>query len=478
MQAHAARSLRTFLSDVAAAGGLSRIDDRVSPALELPEVLWDFEERGVTDAIWFDDVEDLNGEPSSFPVVSNLFADREWCALALNSTVEDVGLKYHAREQRSNLVEPERVAAAEAPVRDSTTTGDDVDLSRFPMVTHHEEDAGPYLTAGVCIVPEPPGKDWGYNAATLRLEYRGDNEFGLFMIPGRHSASYFEAYEEAGENMPIAVVLGHHPTFHLGCQTLHAIDVDEYEVVGGVREAPLSLTPSATWDEDVLIPANAEVVIEGEVVADERITEGPFGEYTRYYGDAADDRHRVTVEAVNHRSDAIFHDIFAGHPDHLNLGGIPIEGRIYESVKETISTVENVYLPPTGNCRQHCYVSIDKRKSGQGKNAILAALAPYDLVKHVIVVDDDVDVFNERDVLWAVATRSQWDDDLVVQGGFSSVTLDPSADDYEVTARGGIDATMGLDEDYPPRLEQAGLDVADAVASRRQLDSIPDEYEP
>lgn len=470
------RNLRTFLAKIAHQDGLKTVPERLSPNLELSEVLWKLEEDGDTSAVWFDKVDDLTSEPSDIPVVANLFTDRRWCALALNSTVEEVGREYHNREQRSRQIEPKHVPTDDAPVHESISTGSDIDLSRFPIVMHHEEDAGPYLTAGVCVFPSPPGKDWGYNAATLRLEYRGSDEFGLFMIPGRHSASYFEAYEEAGENMPMAIVLGHHPTFHLGSQTLHAIDVDEYKVVGGVRESPLPLTASETWDDDVLIPADAEIVIEGEVVAGERISEGPFGEYTRYYGEEDDGRHRVKVTAINHREDAIFHDIFAGHADHLNLGGIPIEGRIYESVKETISTVENVHLPPSGNCRQHCYVSIDKRKRGQGKNAILAALAPYDLVKHVVVVDDDVNIFDDQDVLWAIATRSQWDDDLITEGGFSSVTLDPSADHYEVTARGGIDATMALNDEYPERLETADIDVTAAVDSIERLDGLPDGY--
>jgi 2,5-furandicarboxylate decarboxylase 1 len=317
----------------------------------------------------------------------------------------------------------------------------------------------------VCILPPPPGTDWGYNAATVRLEYRDDREFGMFMIPGRHSATYFDAYEERGEDMPIAIVIGHHPTFHFGAQTLHSIDVDEYDVIGGMRGDPLPVTESVTWGDDLLIPADAEFVIEGAVRAGERIVEGPFGEYAGYYGAQGDDRHRVTVRAITHRSDAIYHDIFGGHPDHLNLGGIPIEGRIFDSVKETISSVENVYLPPSGNCRQHCYVKIDKTKPGQGKNAILAALAPYDLVKHVVVVDSDVDIFDDRDILWAIATRSQWDEDLIAESGFSSITLDPSAEDYQITARGGIDATMEHDADYPDRLEPAGTNVEAALAS-------------
>lgn len=218
------------------------------------------------------------------------------------------------------------------------------------------------------------------------------------MISGRHTATYFEEYETRSENMPIAVVMGHHPTFHFGSQTLHAIDVNEYYVIGGLSETSLRVTESTTWGEDLLIPADAEIIIEGEVVAGERVEEGPFGEYAGYYGDQSDDRNRIDVQAINRREDAVYHDIFAGHPDHLNLGGIPIEGRIFESVKETISTVRNVHLPPSGNCRQHCYVQIEKKKPGQGKNAIFAALAPYDLVKHVVVVDEDVDLFDERDV--------------------------------------------------------------------------------
>lgn len=465
-------SLRTFLDRIAATGGLLSVEEPISPELELTEVLWELERENDRSVVVFECVDDLNGHRSEFPVVANLFGAREWCAMALDSTIEEVGLEYYEREKQTRQVAPVTVPQKEAPVLERTKA-EGCDLSRFPIVTHHEADAGPYITGGVCILPPPPDTDWGYNAATLRLEYRGPDELGLFMIPGRHSASYFEAYEERGRNMPIAVTVGHHPTFHFGAQTLHAIDVDEYEVIGGLRETPLRTVASTTWGEDVLIPADAEFVIEGEVVADERIDEGPFGEYAGYYGTADDGRHKVNVTAVNHRKDAVYHDIFAGHADHLNLGGIPIEGRIFESVKETISTVENVYLPPSGNCRQHCYVQIEKAKPGQGKNAIVAALAPYDLVKHVVVVDEDVNLFDDQDVLWAIATRSQWDRDLVAESGFSSITLDPSAEDYRITARGGIDATMELEKEYPRRLAPAGVDVTTATESLHPVSELP-----
>lgn len=455
-------NLRSFLSQVAAGGGLTRVPERVSPDLELTEVLWEFEDAGNSDAVLFDQVDAVDGSPSDVPVAVNLFADRRWCAAALDASVEDAGIVYHEREQQSKLLAPERVDRGEAPVAERVETGADVDLSQFPIVTHHEADAGPYLTAGVCIVPSPPGEDWGVNAATLRLQYRGPDEFGLFMVPGRHTDTYFQAYEERGEDMPMAVVLGHHPTFHFGCQTLHAIDVDEYEVVGGVRESPLPLTEAATL-ADVPIPADAEIVVEGNVKAGERVQEGPFGEYMGYYGEASDDHHLLEVSAVNRREDAIFHDIMPGHADHQNIGAIPLEGRIYDSVKGAVSSVEAVHLPISGNGRNHCYVSIDKREPGQGKRALLAALAPYNLVKHVVVVDDDVDIFDDSEVWWAISSRTQWDEDVVIESGLDAVALDPSGRDRQTVARGGIDATMSAEKDYPLRLERTGLDVADAV---------------
>ncbi|MGQ3414420.1 UbiD family decarboxylase [Natrinema versiforme] len=467
-------NLRTFLSEIAQSEGLTEITNPISPDLAVTEVLWSFEQAHEKPAVWFDSVNAIDGTEAEYPVVTNLFADRKRCAQALNSTVRDVGLEYYERERQQRQIKPQRTESATAPVKDHVVTGQNCDLSTLPIITHHEGDAGPYITAGVCIVPSPPDKDWGYNAATIRLEYRGPRELGLFMIPGRHTASYFEAYEENDEDMPIAIVLGHHPTFHFGAQTLHSIDIDEYNVIGGMRKSALPVVESATLGDDLLIPADAEIVLEGEVQAGDRIEEGPFGEYAGYYGDQAADRHKVRVSGMNCRSDAIFHDIFAGHPDHLNLGGIPIEGRIYDSVKETVSSVENVYLPPSGNCRQHCYVKIDKKKPGQGRNAILAALAPYDLVKHVIIVDSDVNLFDDRDILWAIATRSQWDKDLIAEGGFSSITLDPSAENYEITARGGIDATMELDEEYPDRLESAGIDVEEFLDSATKTLDMPD----
>lgn len=434
------KDLRKFLNALRAKcpDEIIEVETRTSCNLSIPSVLWNLEKKGTYPLVSFKNPTNVKGDPSDFSLVTNVFASRRRCAHVLNSTPEKVGLDYFRLE--GEIKKPSIVSTDKAPVKEVIETGKEVNLQEFPIVTHHEKDSGPYITAGVCIVKH---EEYGYNAATLRMGYKGPRKLGLMLLPGRHTEAYFSSYERKNKNMPLVIVIGHHPAFYLGAQTIQPIDIDEYKIIGGVMREPLELVPSETWGGDFLIPANAEIVIEGEVLAKVRGPEGPFGEFARYYGPKTEDGKVIRITAINMREDAIYHDIFPGHRDHFILGGIPLEGRIYSSVKSVVHGVKNVYLPPSASCRFHCYIQIVKKHEGEGKNAIIAALGTYDVIKHVVVVDEDVNIFDENDVLWAIATRSQWDKDLVSITKSYGVSIDPSSDGG-VSARGGIDATKPL----------------------------------
>lgn len=469
-------SLRRFLDQIAESGQLKTVEEGVSPNIELMDVMWELKRSGDSSAVWFDQVDDLTGEPSDFPVLVNLFGDRQRCAEAIDSTIKQVGLEYAQREKPENHHPPEMIRRDDAAVVDEVAVGEEVDLDRLPIVTSHEQDAGPYLTAGVCIIPAPPGnEEWGYNAAIIRMEYLGDNTLAAYAVSGYNDMDkYFDAYEEAGENMPYSITIGHHPAFSLGAQTSSPIQVNELHTIGGILGQPLKVTPSHEFGEDLVIPANAEIVLEGEAIADERVSEGPFGEFTGYYGRGGDNRWKVEINAVQHRSNAIYHHIWPGQADHLFLGLLPTEGHVLNAVKESVPSVQNVNFPPSGSGRFHCYLKIDKQRPGEGKNAIIAALSAFDWIKHVFVVDDDIDIFDEEEVLWAVATRSQWNDDLVLEDGFATDGFEPSARLRGVTARGGIDATRPLDEDYPDKLLPSDHDVDHILDSTRVAEDVPE----
>jgi 2,5-furandicarboxylate decarboxylase 1 len=218
------------------------------------------------------------------------------------------------------------------------------------------------------------------------------------------------------------------------------------------------------------VPADAEIVIEGKILPGVREPEGPFGEFPQYYGERAE-RHVIAVEAVTHRQDAIFHTMGGGGLEHLLLGAIPREATLLTHLQRSFPNVRDVHLSPGGVCRYHLYVQIRKRQEGEAKNIMLGAFAGHYDVKHVVVVDEDVDIHDPAEVEWAVATRFQADRDLVIVPESQGSKLDPST-------RDGVGAKMGLDATKPlaagemvfKRIRVPGeeaVDVAALLANKR-----------
>ncbi|UCF84289.1 MAG: UbiD family decarboxylase, partial [Desulfobacteraceae bacterium] len=213
---------------------------------------------------------------------------------------------------------------------------------------------------------------------------------------------------------------------------------DEYNIAGGFMGMPLEIVKCETVDLEV--PANAEIVLEGKILCNARKDEGPFGEFTGYSSKNST-RHVIEVTALTRRKDAIYNEIVPGmSTEHTLLLGIPQEIRILERLKEINPSVKAVAYPVSGVCRLHCYISIKKTADGQPVNCIFAAFAEDPSLKLVIVVDDDIDVYNEREVLWALATRFQADKDVFLASRCMGALLDPSAS-AGLTAKMGIDAT-------------------------------------
>ena len=256
--------------------------------------------------------------------------------------------------------------------------------------------------------------------------------------------------------MPVACVVGHHPAFFLGTCILTPITEDEYESIGGFMGQPLRLVPSETFGDDLLVPADAEIIIEGLLLPGERDREGPFGDFTGYYSQSTYSP-IVEVTAISHRRNAYFMDIFAGHQDHHLLGAIPKEGSIYRQVSAIVPTVTGVCLPNSGAGRFHCYISIEKRAEGEAKLAAMAAITASEIIKHVIVVDDDIDVFDEREVLWAVATRVDASIDVEVIRHVKGSRLDPVRSGKDWGSKLIIDACRNEEIDFPNRIATAPL---------------------
>ncbi len=398
----------------------------------------------------FDRPLNLFGKPSEFPIATNIYATRERCAMALGLRAEDatlgLSLEYARREQQR--LAPQIIASAEAPVKQVVTTGEAVDLRDLPIVRHHEMDAGPYIDM-TSVMRDPD--NGAYNIAFLRNMYKGPRKLGLHMSP-RHNWQIHRKNEERNQPTPVAIVVSHHPAFFVGALNVAALGIDDYALISGILQCPLRLVPSATLGDDFLIPADAEIVIEGHVLPNVREVEGPFGEFPGTYGPQ---RVRWVVEvcALQHRRDAIYQDIFVGHPDNWVLGSFPKEGSVYNAIKGVVPSVRAVHLPASAVGRFHCYISIDKKVDGESKQAALIALGACDFIKHVFVVDADIDVYREEEVWWAIATRVQADEDVDIIKNVKGNTLDPSQRDDIMGTKMIVDATKPVRRPFEARIQ-------------------------
>ena len=470
---HDIKSLHSFLDDVRDLnpGYLLEVEEELDPRFEISALLVKLDRAHKFPIVTFRKAKDVQGTVSRFPLLANLFASRQLCALALNSTVEKVGLDYDQKSQ--NTVEPLIIAKEQAPVKQCIFTGDRANLYDFPVpLPYHMEGGRTILGSIITTVDSDTRKI--YNCAYQTLRVLGPRRATMGLGEGSHNWERFRERRVHGKPTPFAAWIGHHPAACLGSLTRASIDVNEYAVIGGILEQPLRLVASETWGEDFLVPADAEIVVEGIILPNEKGRHGLRADFARYYSPETL-RPIVEIQAITHRRDAIYHDIHLGGRDQDHLGGIPLEGAVYRAVKQAVPTVKNVHLPSSGCSRFHAYVQIMKTAPGQGKEAIVAALAVDRRLKHIVVVDEDINVFDDEEVLWAVATRSRWDRDLVVVPNMVSTTRDPTA--YAVgpedlsyqaytVAKGGIDATKPA----PPEPFEIKIQVPDETMHKVDLE--------
>jgi 2,5-furandicarboxylate decarboxylase 1 len=371
----------------------------------------------------------------AMPVISGLVSDRQWIADAMGVEPGEVLARFQdAALNPLPWQEIEHAPAQEIVHRD-------IDLARqLPLPTHNEHDSGAYITAGLLIARNPA--TGVQNVSIHRLQLSGPNRLGALLLP-RHTHMFYEAAERAGQPLDVAIVIGVDPLTLLSSQAIAPIDFDELTIAGALHGAPLRVAKCVT--NAVRVPADAEIVVEGRLLPRVREPEGPFGEFPQYYGERAE-RHVIEVTAVTQRRDALFHTIVGGGLEHLLLGGIPREATLLAHLRRSFPNVRDVHLSRGGVCRYHLHVQIAKRQEGEAKNIMMGAFAGHYDVKHVIVVDEDVDIHNPAEVEWAVATRFQADRDLVIVPEAQGSKLDPSTRDG-VGAKMGLDATRPLDAD-------------------------------
>ena len=410
--------LRDFLSKLDMLGMLAKIDRRVSTRFEIPALIKKLDPRPVI-------FTNIDGH-EEFRLAANMAADRGLVAKSLNIGEEELLDKLiHAIENPSK-----GEIVKDAPCQEIIIQ--DPDLRRLPFLVFGERDGGPYLTAGIVIAYDP---EYGFNASYHRLMLIGRNRLVARILP-RHLNKYIER-----GNRDVAITIGNHPAFMLASAVSWKLGVSELDIANTLK--PMKYTWTVT--NNLLVPADCEVVLEGRVT-DEWADEGPFIDVTGTY-DIVRKQRVIEINCITMRRDPIFQQILPAGSEHRFLMGTPREAAIFKEVSK-VCNVLDVRLTNGGCNWLHCAIRIRKREEGDGKRAIEAAFKAHRSLKHVVVVDEDIDISNPSEVEWALATRTQLDEDLILKPGELGSSLDPSADQVtRRTCKAGVDATIPLDRD-------------------------------
>ena len=388
-------------------------------------------------------------------LVGNVMGSRRRLALAFD--VDERDLLPELLKRAAAPLAPVEVASAAAPVHEIVLTGAEADFTRLPVHLQHAEDGAPYISAGIDISRNLAGTK--RNVGYRRLMLRGRHEAGIDLVAPSDLRAIYGEYVKRGERMPIAFVIGSHPADSVAAAATWST-TDEVGVMGALRGAPVPLVKCATID--AYVPADAEIVLEGHV--DERgwtEPEGPYGEFLGYYGHMKMNP-VFHLTAITMRRDALFQTVtISGRhlemTETAQLNALRTEAAVWNALLTAVREPVAVYAPPSSSGVYNLRLSLRQRFPGEARNAIAAALGSVAEVKHVFVVDEDVDVFSDAQMEWALATRFQADRDLVIGSGFRAVPLDPSLRGSRTGAKAGFDLTLprGEGEHVPEPPQQA-----------------------
>lgn len=305
----------------------------------------------------------------------------------------------------------------------------EVDLHKIPILTHCEQDGGPYATAGIVVAKD---KEYGYNASYHRLMLIGKDRVAARILP-RHLNEFINR-----GNREVGIAFGNHPAFLFAAAVSCEIGKSELAIANRLKET--KYVKCAT--NDSLVPADCELVLEG-TVTDELVDEGPFPDITGAY-DIVRRQRVVKINRITHRSEPIYQAILPGGAEHRILMGMPREATIFREVNRTCTCID-VRLTPGGSSWLHAAIKIRKEKEDDPRNALEAAFRGHPSLKHVIIVDEDINIDDPNAVEWALATRAQLDQDIILKPNEYGSSLDPSANQVtRKTCKAGVDATVPL----------------------------------
>src|SRR5215467_4059408 len=437
------QSLRGFLKMVETdyPDQLLRVSESVDLRLEMTSVVFELERAGKNPVVIFE-------RPGGFniPVVTNVAANRRLLAACLG--VEQSQLPTAFRERCQKYIPCELVP--EAPWNEVVIEDDEVDLYKLPIPLQFSVDGAPYITAGQISARDPvTGVD---TTGFHRLMLKGKNRLGVSLHSRRRMYEFHRRAEERGQALPAVITIGTHPLHYMGSMVYaYPPNVRKFEIIGGLFGEPYRLARSGV--EELEVPAGAEIVIEGEILAGVHEPEGPFGEFTGY-ASYRSTQNVFVAKRIRMRGDAMYQCVVSGmSKDHILVSCVTREGEILNALRPNLPNVRNVHVPHTTCGAFLAFVTMKKTAEGEPQMAIMSTLGTELYTKYVIVVDDDIYIFNLNDVMWAVATRVRAEKDIFFIPGAKAAILDPTSDPQNFTVtKMGIDATRPVGRDFAERL--------------------------
>lgn len=399
-------------------------------------------------------------------VVIGLLASRKRVGYLLNSKPEKLG--FMMRDAVKNAIAPVVVDKAKAQCQEVVhlATDEGFDIRKLiPAPTNTPEDAGPYVTLGVCYASDV---ETGESDVTIhRLCLQSKDEISMFFTPGaRHLGAFREKAEALGKPLPISISIGVDPAIEIAScfePPTTPLGFNELSIAGAIRGKAVELAPCVTIDEKCI--ANAEYVIEGELLVGARVREDQnsntgkaMPEFPGYTGPANAELPVIKVKAVTHRVNPIMQTCIGPSEEHVSMAGIPTEASILDMVERAMpGRVQNVYAHSSGGGKFIAVIQFKKTvpsDEGRQRQAALLAFSAFPELKQVILVDEDVDIFDTNDVLWAMTTRMQADVDIVTIPGVRCHPLDPSNDpacswsirDHGIACKTIYDATVPFNQ--------------------------------
>ena len=416
--------MKEFLKTLEEEFKVVKIEKEISTKYEASRIL----REHLKDVVIFENVAE-----SDMRIISGVCNTREKIATAISAKVPEItGRIIHAMEH------PQKIQNIES-TKDNFKFSGKADLSKLPVLTHYKKDGGAYITAGVVIAKDP--ETGTRNASIHRMLVNDKDRLGIRIVP-RNLYTYYKKAEEMDKPLEIAIAIGMNPATLLASCTSIPITADELEVANTFHNGNMNLIRCDNVDIEA---PDCEILLEGKILPHERAEEGPFVDLTDTY-DVVRQEPVIQLDKMHYKEDPLYHAIMPAGNEHKLLQGLPQEPRIYKAVQNTVPTVQNVVLTEGGCCWLHAAVSIKKQTQGDGKNVIMAALAAHPSLKHCVVVDEDINIFEPEDIEYAIATRVKGDDDIITVPKARGSSLDPCATPDGTTTKVGVDATKLIDK--------------------------------